>query len=167
VQLLCVLGAEVQQGKSKQTSDDVGHSDKTYCDCPQCAAFERASDDIWHFDTECIEVHGDYVAIANQFVSLAKEALPITDIRDFVDIEQGKAWVEFTLDGAKVHWDLEVSDDWVDPELYSRMQQLVTPRGAGKRFFATALGQDSLISFGDDEMRQALSRLTGLQFEWV
>ena len=90
----------------------------------------------------------------------------MTDIRDYVDVEAGKAWVEFTLEGKKEHWDLQVSDDWVDPNLYSRLQDLVTPRGAGKKFFIVALGQDSLISFGDDQMRQALSRLTGLEFQW-
>lgn len=143
VDLLCVLGAEVERGE-----------------------FERISDDIWHFDAECVEDHGDYVTVVNRFVILAKGALPLTDIRDFVDIEHGKARVEFALDGSKVHWNLEVSDDWVDPGLYSRLQQVVIPRGAGKRFFIAGLGQDSLIAFGDDQMRQALSRLSGLKFQW-
>jgi len=143
VQLFCILGSEVERGE-----------------------FERVSDDIWHFDAECIEDHGDYVALLNRFAILAKGVLPMTDLRDLVDIEHGKAWVEFALDGSKVHWDLEASDDWVDPGLYSRLQQLVTPRGAGKRFFIASLGQDSLVSFGDDQMRQALSRLSGLKFQW-
>lgn len=166
VQLLCVLGSEVQRGEPRGTSDAMGHVEIEYCNCPQCANFEWASDDIWHFDTECIEDHGAYVTVLDRFVILAKGALPLTNVRDFVDIEQGKAWVEFTLDGSIVHWDLEVSDDWVDPKLYSRLQQLVTPRGAGKRFFIACLGQDSLVSFGDDQMRQALSRLSGLTFLW-
>lgn len=94
VQLLCVLGSEVERGE-----------------------FERVSDDIWHFDTECIVDHGDYVTLLNRFAILAKGALTITNLRDFVDIEHGKVWVEFTLDGSKVHWDLEASDDWADPGL--------------------------------------------------
>lgn len=143
VQLLCILGSNVERG-----------------------GFERVSDDIWHFDTECIVDHGDYVTLLNRFAILAKGVLPITDMRDFVDIEHGKVWVEFTLDGSKVHWDLEASDDWADPGLYTRLQQLVIPRGAGKRFFIVALGQDSLVSFGDDQMKLALSQLSGLTFQW-
>jgi len=143
VSLMALLGSDVERGQ-----------------------FERISDDIWHFDAECIEDHGAYVDVVNRFVILAKGALPLTDIRDYVDVEAGKAWVEFTLDGKKEHWDLEVNDDWVDPELYSRLQQLVTERGNGKRFFIVALGQDSLISFGDEQMKHTLSRLSGVKFEW-
>ena len=143
IELLCVLGSDVERGQ-----------------------FERISDDIWHFDAECIEDDGAYVEVVSRFVILAKGALPLTDIRDHVDVVAGEAWVEFNLDGKKEHWDLEVSDDWVDPEMYSRLQKLVTQRGAGKRFFIAGLGQDSLISFGDEQMRQTLSRLSGLKFEW-
>jgi len=128
--------------------------------------FERISDDIWHFDAERIEDDGAYVDVVSRFVTLAKGVLPFTEIRDHVDVEAGEAWVEFTLDGKKGHWDLEVNDDWVDPNLYSRLQQLATERGAGKRFFIAGLGQDSLISFGDEQMRQTLSRLSGLKFGW-
>jgi hypothetical protein len=143
VVLLCVLGSEVERGD-----------------------FKRVSDDIWHLDAECIEDHGAYVELLERFVVLAKGCLPITSLRDFVDIEAGKAWVEFELAGKKVHWDLEVSDDWVDPGFYARLQELVTSRGAGKRFFIAGLGQDSLLSFGDDTMRQALGKFSGLKFQW-
>lgn len=143
VQLLCVLGSEVERGD-----------------------FERVSDDIWHFDAECIEGNGDYVAIVSRFAALAKGALPIAELRDHVGIEAGEAWVEFVLDGNRVHWDLEVNDDWVDPELYSRLQQLAVQRGAGTRFFIAGMGQDSLIGFGDDRMREALCGLSGLRFQW-
>jgi hypothetical protein len=143
VQLLCVLGSEVERG-----------------------AFERISDDIWHFDAECIEDQGDYVRVVQRFVILAKGALPLSDIHDHVDVEAEEAWIEFTLEGKKVHWDLKVSDDWVDTDLYSQLQRMVAPRAAGKRFFIVALGQDSLISFGDDQMKQALSNFSGLKFQW-
>jgi len=143
VQLLCVLGSEVERGD-----------------------FERISDDIWHFDAECIEDHGAYVAVVNRFAILAKGALPLTEINDHVVIDEKEAWVEFTLDGERIHWDLQVSDDWVDAQLYSRLQEAVASRGVGKKFFIVALGQDSLISFGDDRMRQEMSRLSGLNFQW-
>jgi hypothetical protein len=143
VDLLCVLGSEVERGD-----------------------FEPMSDDIWHLDAECIVEDGDYAELLNRFVVLAKGALPLTGVRDHVDLEAEEAWVEFSLDGKGMHWDLQVSDDWVDAELYSRLQQLVSTRGAGKRFFIAGLGQDSLISFGTDQMRLILSTLSGLEFAW-
>src|SRR5207253_234176 len=40
------------------------------------------SNDIWHFDTECIEDHGDYATIARRFRDLADGALPLENIDD-------------------------------------------------------------------------------------
>ncbi len=143
VHLLCVLGGEVERGD-----------------------FQRISDDIWHLDAECIEDNGDYVRVLERFVILAKGQLSLTDLRDEVDIENEKAWVEFNLDGKPVHWDLKVNNDWLDPDLYTRLQHLVQSRSNGKKFFIVALGQDSLISFGDAAMKDALSKLSGLGFTW-
>jgi len=140
--LLCVLGGEVERGD-----------------------FERISDDIWHVDAECIEDHGDYIRLVERFVILSKGLLPLTNIRDHVDVEKGEAWVEFDLDGKTIHWDLEVADDWMAPELYANLQELVSVRSE-KKFFITALGQDSLICFGDAAMKQRLSELSGLEFQW-
>jgi len=42
--------------------------------------FSRISDRLWHFDTECIEDHGAYVAIAERMRDLASPYLPIADI---------------------------------------------------------------------------------------
>ena len=142
VTLLCVLGGEVERGM-----------------------FGRASDDIWHVDAECIVEDGDYVRLLERFVILAKGALPLQNLRDHVDVEKGEAWVEFDLDGNTTHWDLPVSDDWMAPELYSNLQELVSSR-TDKKFFIIALGQDSLICFGDAVMKEKLSALSSLQFQW-
>jgi hypothetical protein len=139
---LCVLGGEVERGD-----------------------FERVSDDIWHVDAEGIEDNGDYVRLVERFAILTKGALPLKNIRDRVMVEEGEAWVEFDLDGKTIHWDLEVSDDWMAPELYTNLQALVSSRSE-KKFFIVALGQDSLICFGDAAMKQKLSELSGLEFEW-
>ena len=142
VNLLCVLGGEAEHGK-----------------------LGRMSDDVWHVDAECIVEDGDYVQLLERFAILAKGALPLQDLSDHVDIEQGEAWVEFVLDGKPIHWDLPVSDDWMAPELYSNLQAVVASRSNG-RFFIIALGQDSLICFGDAAMKQKLSELSGLEFQW-
>ena len=141
--LLCTLGEDVQRA---------GH--------------QPISEDIWHFDAECIVEDGDYVQVLKRFVILTKGQLPLTDVRDHVDLENGEAWVEFTLDGQPVHWDLKVSDDWVDPGLYTQMQALAVSHCGGKKFFIVGLGQDSLLCFGDAAMKDALSQLSGLKFQW-
>jgi hypothetical protein len=141
--LLCTLGSEVERGE-----------------------FQRISDDIWHIDAECIEDTGDYVRVLERFIILTKGLIPLTSLCDHVDIENGEAWVEFILDGKPVHWDLEVDNDWLDPNLYTKMQNLAIARGGGKKFFITALGQDSLISFGNPAMKDTLSDISGLKFEW-
>jgi hypothetical protein len=94
--------------------------------------FQRISDDIWHFDAECIEDNGDYVRVMERLVILTKGLLPITDLRDHVDLENETAWVEFKLGGQSVHWDLEVSDDWIDPGLCTRLQSWRQCDAAGK-----------------------------------
>jgi hypothetical protein len=91
--------------------------------------------------------------------------LPLQNLRDHVDLENGVAWVEFDLDGKTIHWDLPVSDDWMAPELYSQLQALVTSR-SDQKFFITALGQDSLIGFGFAALKGKLSELSGLKFAW-
>src|ERR1041384_1175038 len=68
--LLCVMGSEAE-------------------DPSQAGPSGYPSDEIWHFDTECIEDHGDYVAIAERLRTLAGGALPIGDIEDHVDVEAG------------------------------------------------------------------------------
>jgi len=142
VDMLCVLGGEVERGD-----------------------FERISDDIWHVDAECIADNGDYTRLAERFAILTKGLLMLANIRDCLNIENSEAWVEFDLDGKTVHWDLDVSDDWMSPKLYSNFQALVSAR-LGKKFFIVALGQDSLICFGDAALKEKLSKLSGLEFQW-
>lgn len=51
--LLCTLGEEAEADSEVEDTDYL-------------------SDDIWHFDTECIEDHGSYAAIAERMVALAQ-----------------------------------------------------------------------------------------------
>jgi hypothetical protein len=142
IQLLCVLGGESEVG-------DAG----------------LLSYDVWHFDAECIEDHGDYGRLVDRFRNLAGADLPITNITDYVDIEEHTAWIEFTIDGKREHWDLTVDNDWMDPALYTRFQRLLSSRSA-RRFMICALGQDSLVLCGDEARRRAVSEFSGLQFRW-
>src|SRR5215831_3510102 len=86
------------------------------------------SDNIWHFDTECIESPGDYQRIASRMCTLAQGDLPLVDLADFVDVEDSTAWLSFSLDGKPEKWIAKVDDDWVDPEMLSRFARLLESR---------------------------------------
>jgi len=109
-------------------------------------AAERLSDNIWHFDAECIYDDSDYIGIAARMCILAGGDLPLESVEDRVDAEGGKAWLSFRLDGRPIKWDLRLDDDWVDPTVFSRFASLLAARGTGKRFTYLDLGgQDCLI----------------------
>ena len=107
---------------------------------------EYPSDQIWHFDTECIEGDWSYIRIATRMATLAGDALPLEQIGDSVDLEAGTAWLSFALDGQTYRWDVEVNDDWVDSSVLSRFAQLLEARKVGRRFtYVDLKGQDCLI----------------------
>jgi hypothetical protein len=130
--------------------------------------FGPASNDIWHFDTECIEDHGDYVLIANRMRDLAGSDLPIQSLRDYVEVDAGTAWLSFQLDGKEIRWEAEVQDDWVDPTILSRFVELLKSRRTGREYTYLDLhGQDCLIGCSSEQQMKSLRKSTRLTFEWL
>ena len=143
VHLLCALGGEAE-----------------------CSDAGLLSHDIWHLDAECIEDGGDYARLAERFRVLSGGHLPLREVRDHVDVLNGEAWLEFDLEGKNIRWDLTVDNDWMDPAVYANFQKLVASRTQSGRFMICALGQDSLVLFGDDKKRRAISAFSSLEFQW-
>ncbi|MEA2204995.1 MAG: hypothetical protein QOE77_1771 [Blastocatellia bacterium] len=130
--------------------------------------FIIASDDIWHFDTECIEDHNDYVRIAQRLADLAGGELPLDDLKDYVDVDGGVAWLSFTLNGQRVRWDAKVDADWVDATILSRIAELLRSRGPGRQFTYYDLGgQDCLLGCATPENLQRLRAATSMDFVWL
>ena len=126
------------------------------------------SDHIWHFDTECIENHGDYAAIARRMQTLAQGDLPLEEIQDHVDVEEGEAWIAFRLGGQAYRWEAKVEDDWVDDRILTRFADLLVEQRRGRRFTYIDLGgQDCLIGCSTPAQRSALRERTGLAVEWL
>ena len=127
------------------------------------------SDDIWHFDTECIEGDGSYATIAARLVTLAKGDFPLESIQDHVDIEGGNAWLGFRLDGKSHRLEAEVQDDWVDTTVLSRLAALLRERsGDGRRFTYIDLGgQDCLIGCATPDQKAQMQKQTGLDVGWL
>jgi hypothetical protein len=144
-QLLCVIGSDVERHP-----------------------FRPKSDDLWHFDTECIVDDGDYLRIAGRLVQLSKGTLAILNMSDHVSIEESVAWLEFEFLGKRVHWDFEVQDDWVDAGVFSQFVRLFHQVPSDSRFtYGDLGGQDCLIGFSTEQQRRALTTLTGVNFEWL
>jgi hypothetical protein len=61
----------------------------------------------WQFDTQCIENTGDYCRIAERMKAIAQGSLPIENIRDHVDLEDGRAWLAFLVQGSGHHHPLQ------------------------------------------------------------
>jgi hypothetical protein len=130
--------------------------------------FAHRSDDVWHFDTECIEDHGSYVAIAERMRDLAQGDLPLTAITDYVDIEEGEAWLEFELGGQTLRWEAEVEDDWVDATILTRFAELLARLNTGRRFtYLDLKGQDCILGCCSPDQLAALRKKTGLDFQWL
>jgi len=134
----------------------------------ECEPEGRFCDSLWHFDTECIEDHGAYAAIAERMRLLAGRDLPITDIADYVNLEENRAWLSFRIGGAMTKWDARVQDDWVDPTILSRFAALLRGRDTGRAYTYLDLGgQDCLIGCASESQRRALREATGLKWEWL
>ncbi len=124
------------------------------------APWTPRSENLWHFDTECIEDHGSYVDIAERMVELAGGSLPLTNIKDYVDLEEDVAWLSFELDDKVIKIDCTVEDDWVDPELFGHFIQLLAEKDPNKIYFYCNLGgQDCIIGCLDLENYQKLRML--------
>jgi hypothetical protein len=54
----------------------------------------------------------------------------------------------------------------MDPAVYANFQQIAASQNQSGRFMICALGQDSLVLFGDDKKRRAISAFSGLEFRW-
>ncbi|HWN99766.1 MAG TPA: hypothetical protein VNS63_10900 [Blastocatellia bacterium] len=101
---------------------------------------------LWHFDTECIEDHGDYKRIADRFVEMAEGSLPLENIRDYVDVERKKAWLSFTFRGNETKIDCKVEDDWVDERVFETFVDVLKQADPSKIFIYYNLGgQDCII----------------------
>lgn len=123
---------------------------------------------VWDFDTEAIEDHGAYVEIMRNLERISRGELKFDNLKDYVDIEERKAWVSFSINGQDFRWDLVVDDDWVDPQLFTKVVELTRKLNTKGRYtyFDTG-GQNAVVGFETPESRAAIIKATGLKIEWL
>ena len=102
-------------------------------------------DNLWHFDTECIEGDGIYVRIAKRMAEMAQGSLPLSDFQDHVDIETGEAALRFKCKDEVVQIACGVQDDWADTSIFGNFVELLGRCDPNKLFIYYDLGGQDLI----------------------
>jgi hypothetical protein len=130
------------------------------------AAQEPLSDDIWHFDTEAINDHGDYVDIIENCCRLTSGDLKFERVTDYVDVANETAFIEVTAEGRTERVDLTVDNDWVDEKVFKYLTDRLAATGSKRQFAAHIPGQDMLLICKTPNEIEAISRTTGLRFQF-
>lgn len=120
---------------------------------------------LWMGDYEAIEDHGDYVVLTRQLQVLSEERPALSNIQDFVAIGDNKAWVEFDLNGDRLHWDVTVDNDWLDPFLFVKYDQLLAEH-TDLRIYSnhTDFGQSALLGCFTKDQFDKFNRLSKVKF---
>lgn len=120
---------------------------------------------VWNFDTECIASTGDYVKIVERLCAVAGQSGRLEAVRDQVDLESGEAWLEYTIDGKRRHWAVEVNDDWADTLTLSYV--LGDLERDGRRFYFKDNGQAMILFCLDPATAAELNKLSSDALEPV
>jgi len=130
--------------------------------------FIPVTNQVWHFDTECIEDHGDYVKILENLKRISSGELNFKNIEDYVDIREGKVSVSFDYKGKHYSWDLNVHDDWVDEELFSKIVKLTKEHKTnGRLTYLGTGGQDMVLGWATPEQMKSIKAKTRLNIKWM
>lgn len=144
--LLIALGCEVQGSQNSE---------------------KPISKNLWYLDTECIEDTGDYVKIIERIVGMTHHSLIFSNIQDYVDIDNQKAWVAFNAKDKRYTWDLNVNDDWLDITIFSMLNKLLSDKNSTSQFVISVLDQSILVAFLENDQVQNLNELCKFKFERV
>ena len=141
--MLAALGSEMLDGKTFESKGWI-------------------SNDVWHFDGECIEAEDAYTPIINRAVMISGGELKLDSIRSFVDFDAGAARVEWISRNKPARHDLKFDNDWADSALFEILDAELAAQGSTRQFFNVPLGQDCIFICCEPARRSALQKTTGL-----
>ena len=121
---------------------------------------------LWMCDFERAEDHGAYKDVLRRLERMTASALSLSGIEDYVDVDEGVAWLQFDHSGVTVRWDLEVTDDWLDPEILVKYDTLLARSGSPLRLYmarAADYGQCAFLGAFTREHQQRFTKLTGIK----
>ncbi len=115
---------------------------------------------VWCFDAECIYAASDYVDVMRRLGDLSRDEVPLEDCdARFDDV----AWVEFVHNGEKVHWDLGINGDWIDPMLFVSFARLLRASGSPRRLMVEDITSQEILLICPTQ--EEFRRLKGLSPE--
>jgi hypothetical protein len=131
--------------------------------------YSPMANSIWMCDYERIEDHGAYKDIVERLELMTDSALQLTDVTDNVDWETETAWVQFNYKGRQIRWDAEFDNDWMDPEIVVKYDQLLKESGSGIRIYSnhTDYGQSALFAAFSKEQFDCFRRLSKIRLELI
>ncbi|WP_093023954.1 hypothetical protein [Pustulibacterium marinum] len=125
------------------------------------------TNDCWHFDAECIEDNGSYIDILENIKRISKNKLNFENIKDFVDIDNEKAWVSFELNGKNHKWNLRIDDDWVDGSIFDKINELNSELNNSRKLTFIGLGQDVVIDYMTEKEMIEFKKATNVKIKWL
>ena len=122
-------------------------------------------DRLWMCDYERIEDHGDYRDVILRLELMTGVVLALTNVTDYVDVEEEKAWVEFDFRGRPIHWDFVVENDWLDPAVLVKYDRLLKGAQSPLRIYSnhSDYGQVAFLGAFTPEEKSRFDRLTKIK----
>ncbi len=127
----------------------------------------KFSNNIWYLDTECIEDNGDYIRVAERLIAMANGELKINNLNDYIDIENKEAKVYFELNEKLYNWELVVDDDWLDMNIFSKFNDLLSELNSHKKFYVSAIDQSILVGIFNKIQLNEINKLIDVEFEFM
>jgi len=126
--------------------------------------WELLSDDIYSFDTECVEDDNIYEVVLGRLATLSKGKFNISNLHSTVDHDCKKAAVSFAYNSADYKWDLKYDDDWFDCDTIGKINLLLKNNGSTKFFFTCSLDQNLILVFDTEKNVKELNQLVTFPF---
>jgi hypothetical protein len=87
----------------------------------------------------------------------------LTEILDYIDLEEGECWLEYNIGDKRRHLTIEVNDDWADMLALSYVMEDI--QGDGCQFYAIDSSEVMIILYLDRETAEKLSDLCNEDLE--
>ena len=130
----------------------------------QDGLWEPLSDDIYNFDTECVENNDIYATVFERLAVISKGGFELSDVSSRVNHRSHKASVSFSFNRTKYSWQLNYYDDWFDIRVIGRINALLKSTGSSKFFYVSNPDQSVTIVFDTDETIRKLNDIAGAPF---
>lgn len=117
------------------------------------------SEDVYSFDTECIEDDDAYKDVLERLVAITKGELCISNIRSTVNHEDRTATLSFVYNSVNYEWDLEYDDDWFDCAVLTKINKLLQGENSNKLFYGWGPDQCLIVLFTTQSVVDELNSL--------